>query len=440
MIERYTRPAMGRIWEPENKFRTWLRVEILSCEAWADLGVIPRQALEAIKERADFDIERIDQLESHLHHDVLAFTTCVAERVGEAGRFFHYGLTSSDVVDTALSALLREAATLLIEGVDPVIEELALLARRHRDTIMVGRTHGIHAEPMTFGLKMALWHQEMLRNRDRLVRARDVISVGKLSGAVGTYAQVDPRVEEYVCHSLGLTPAPLSTQIIQRDRHAEFMSVLALVGASLEKFTTEIRSLQKTEVGEVLEPFGRGQKGSSAMPHKRNPILCERISGLARVLRSYASTAMENVALWHERDISHSSTERVILPDATILLDYMLDRFLFVLQGLEVREGRMIENLHSTRGLIHSGTVLLALTRAGMSREEAYSRVQGAAMDCWQGGSQLFDLLKQDEQVLARLGEQGLRACFDEQRYLARIPEIYERLGLDGGSDRGGDA
>lgn len=437
MIDRYTRPAMGRLWTEEAKFESWLKVEILACEAWARLGVIPGWALDDIKERAGFDLVRIDELESVLHHDVLAFTTCVAERVGEAARYFHYGLTSSDVVDTALSYRLRQAASILIDDVDQVIEQLVALAREHRDTVMVGRTHGVHAEPTTFGLKMAMWLEEMRRARERLERARDVISVGKLSGAVGTYAHLDPAIEEYVCEHLGLAPDPVSTQIVQRDRHAEFLSAIALVGASLEKFAVEIRHLQRTEVAEAFEPFGRGQKGSSAMPHKRNPIICERISGLARILRANATAAIENVALWHERDISHSSVERVILPDSTILLDYMLDRMLAVLKGLEVRPNRMKENLDASRGLVFSGAVLLALARAGMSREEAYGLVQEAAMECWRTGKDFAGLLREQARIVEVLGEQGLRDCLDLGRHLARVPEIFDRLGLGNAGHEG---
>ena len=439
MIDRYTRPAMGQIWTDANKFRTWLRVEILVCEAWAQLGEIPQEAVEEIKEKASFDVDRIEELESQLHHDVVAFTTCVAERVGDAARFFHYGLTSSDVVDTSLSSVLREAVTLLLRGVDRVVGLLEQLAVKHRDTVMMGRTHGVFAQPTSLGLKMALWREEMLRNRQRLERARESISVGKISGAVGTYAHLDPRVEEYVCERLGLVPARVSTQVIQRDRHAELVSTLAIVGSSLEKFTTEIRLLQRTEVTEILEPFGRAQKGSSAMPHKRNPIVSERVSGLARVLRGHAQAAMENIALWHERDISHSSVERVILPDSTILLDYMLDRFAFILEGLDVRPDRMRENLESSKGLVFSGSVLLALAEAGMSREEAYRLVQRAAMKSWETGDHLKDSLEKDRRVTDLLSRDALDRCFDYREHLIHVPRILRRLGLPDDGREGGE-
>ncbi len=438
MIDRYTRQAMGSLWTDQSRFESWLRVEVLACEAWAQLGVVPQWALADIQERAGFDLARILELESELHHDVLAFTTAVAERVGEAGRYFHYGLTSSDVVDTALSAQLRQAGQLLLDGVDAVLEHLDQLAWEHRGTVMVGRTHGVHAEPMTFGLKLAGWLEELRRGRLRLERARHSISVGKLSGAVGTYAHLDPFVEQYVCQHLGLAPDPISTQVVQRDRHAEFVSAIALVGASLERFAVEMRHLQRTEVGEAFEPFGRGQKGSSAMPHKRNPIIAERISGLARVLRGNAQASLENVALWHERDISHSSVERVILPDSTILLDYMLHLFLKLIVGIEVDPDRMRANLDSSGGLVFSGAVLLALAAGGMSREEAYGLVQSAAMHSWRSGTGLQELLVQQPRVVEVLGPEGLAHCFDLDRNLSRVPIIFDRLGIGQGQSREG--
>ena len=430
MISRYSRPAMAAIWEPANRFALWLRIEILACEAWAELGEVPGDALEEIRAKAGFDLARIDAVEREAKHDVVAFLTAVAERVGPAARYLHLGLTSSDILDTALACQLREAADLLLEDVGELERILAELARKHQGTVMIGRTHGIHAEPTTFGLKLAMWLMEVRRARERLTRAREVVSYGKLSGAVGTFANVPPRVEEYVCARLGLLPEPVSTQIIQRDRHAEYMAALAIVGASLDKFATEIRHLQRTEVREVEEPFAEGQKGSSAMPHKRNPVACEQISGLARLLRSNLQAALENVALWHERDISHSSVERVILPDSTVLLDYLLVRFREILEGLRVYPESMRRNLDATHGVIFSQQVLLALARAGASREAAYRMVQRNAMRAWEGGEDFQTLLKDDPEVRAVLGEAEIESCFDLGYHLRHVDEIFRRVGL----------
>ncbi|OGU26284.1 MAG: adenylosuccinate lyase, partial [Ignavibacteria bacterium GWA2_54_16] len=381
MIQRYTRPAMGRIWEDENKYRIWLEIELLACEQQAALGVIPKEAVPTIRKKASFNVQRILEIEEEVKHDVIAFLTNVGEYVGSESRFIHLGMTSSDVLDTALAVQMKQSAELLLKDLEELKAVLARRAKEHKLTVMVGRTHGIHAEPVTLGLKFALWYAETLRNIDRLRNAAKTISVGQISGAVGTYAYIDPSVERYVCEKLGLQAAPISTQVLQRDRHAEFMSTLAVIGSSLEKFATEIRHLQKTEVLEAEEYFSKGQKGSSAMPHKRNPITCERIAGLSRVLRGNAVAAMENVALWHERDITHSSVERVIVPDSCILLDYMLDQFTKVVDKLIVYPENMRKNIDKTHGLVFSQSVLLALTKKGMKREDAYRIVQSHAMN-----------------------------------------------------------
>ncbi len=430
MISRYSRPAMAAIWEPTNRFALWLRIEILVCEAWTELGAIPRDALEEIRAKASFDIARIDAIEREVKHDVVAFLTAVAERVGPAARYLHLGLTSSDILDTALACQMREAAHLLLEDLGGLERVLADLAVKHQGTVMIGRTHGIHAEPTTFGLKLAMWLMEVRRARERLTRAREVASYGKLSGAVGTFANVPPRVEEYVCERLELKPEPISTQVIQRDRHAEYLALLAIVGASLDKFATEIRHLQRTEVREVEEPFSEGQKGSSAMPHKRNPVACEQVSGLSRLLRSNVQAALENVALWHERDISHSSVERVILPDSTILLDYLLVRFREILEGLRVYPGTMRRNLNATHGVIFSQQVLLSLAKAGASREAAYRMVQRTAMRAWEEGEDFKALLLHDPEVRAVLGEAEIESCFDLGYHLRHVEEIFRRVGL----------
>ncbi len=380
MIPRYTRPEMAKIWEAENRFRIWLDIELLAMEAMTEKGWIPADALARVRTKARFDVARIDEIEKRVKHDVIAFLTSVAEHIGDDSRFLHVGMTSSDVLDTSFAVQMRQALTLLIREAERVFAALKARALEHKDTVMIGRTHGIHAEPVTFGLKMALWADEMRRNVARLRRARDVISVGKLSGAVGTFANIDPFVEEYVCRKLGLKPAPVSTQVVQRDRHAEVFATFAVVGSSLDKFATEIRHLQRTEVLEAEEYFSEGQKGSSAMPHKRNPVLSENICGLSRLLRGYAVTAFENVALWHERDISHSSAERVIAPDATIVLDFALARFRGMIEKLLVYPERMKKNLARTHGLLYSQRVMLALAAKGLSRERAYEVVQRSAM------------------------------------------------------------
>ena len=430
MISRYARPRMMAIWEPQHRFDTWLRVELLACEAWAELGKVPREALAVIRKRAGYDLNRIQEIEREVRHDVVAFVSAVAERVGPEARYIHLGLTSYDVVDTALAVQLQEAATILIEELEALRLVLADLARRNKQTVMVGRTHGVHAEPLTFGLKLALWYTEAGRDLDRLRRAKETVACGKLSGAVGTFAHLPPFVEQYVCVRLGLTPAPISSQILSRDRHAEFLLTLALVGASLEKFATEIRHLQRTEVLEVEEPFVEGQKGSSAMPHKRNPVACEQVSGLARLLRSYAQAGLENVPLWHERDISHSSVERVVLPDATILLDYLLVRFRGILEGLQTYPDRMRQNLEMTGGLVFSEAVLLALVEKGLSRDEAYRLVQRHAMKAWESREPFKPLLLADPEVRRHLSPAEIENCFDLGYHLRHLDEIFARVGL----------
>lgn len=437
MIERYTRPEMGRLWTLEAKFQRWLDVEIAACEAWAELGVIPAEAVAEIKEKAAFTVERILEIEAEVHHDVIAFTTCVAEHVGPAARYFHYGLTSSDVVDTALASLMVEAGDIIARDLAALADTLKRLAVEHKDLLMIGRTHGVHAEPTTFGLKLALWWQEIERHRERWARAVDNIRVGKISGAVGTYANIDPAVEAKVCERLGLKPAPVSTQILQRDRHAEYMTALALIASSLDKFATEIRGLQKTETREVEEPFTAGQKGSSAMPHKRNPRLCEQISGLSRVVRTNALTALENVPLWHERDISHSSAERVIIPDSTILVNYLLNVMRHVLEGMHVYPENMRFNLERTGGLVFSQRVLLALVGKGMTREDAYRLVQGEAMAAWAdygqpaGTARTFrERIAAHPAVRERLTDAEIDACFDPAHHLRHVDTIFRRLGL----------
>ncbi|MBE0448660.1 MAG: adenylosuccinate lyase [Actinobacteria bacterium] len=428
MIERYSFPRMRSIWELENKFEKWLEIEILATEAHVKLGVVPEEALKEIKAKAAFSVDRIEAIEAEVHHDVIAFLTNVAENVGPASRYVHYGLTSSDVVDTGLSVQMKEAVDILIEDVRDIVNLLKSKAFEYRDIVCVGRTHGIHAEPMSFGLKFANWAFEMHRNLNRLERAKAAVSVGKLSGAVGTYSNIDPWVEEYVCERLGLTPAPVSTQVLQRDRHAEYMSALALCAATIEKIAVEIRGLQKTETREVEEPFAKGQKGSSAMPHKRNPIIAERLTGLARVIRSNAMTAIENIALWHERDISHSSVERVIIPDSTTLLDYMLNKLKWLIEGLLVYPENMRRNLEKTGGLIFSSRVLLALVDKGLTREKAYEIVQRNAMATWRGEGDLKSLLKVDDEASKYLSDQELDELFDARYFLRNTRVIFERL------------
>lgn len=430
MIARYARPRMAAIWEPQHRYDTWLRVELLACEAWAELGRIPREALAVIRERAGYDLHRIQEIERDVRHDVIAFVSAVSERVGPEARYIHLGLTSYDVVDTALAVQLQESAAILIEDLEALRLVLADLARRHRQTVMVGRTHGVHAEPITFGVKLALWYTEVGRDLDRLRRAKETVAYGKLSGAVGTFAHLPPFVERYVCTRLGLTPAPISSQILSRDRHAEFLLTLALIATSLDKFATEIRHLQRTEVSEVEEPFVEGQKGSSAMPHKRNPVACEQVSGLARLFRSYAQAGLENVSLWHERDISHSSVERVILPDATILLDYLLVRMREILEGLRVYPDRMQRNLELTGGLIFSEAVLLALVAKGLSREEAYRLVQRHAMKAWESREPFKPLLLADPEISRHLSPAEVEKCFDLGYHLRHLDDIFARVGL----------
>ena len=430
MIARYTRPAMGRIWEDHNKFQIWLDIEILACEAQADLGVIPREAVEVIRAKATFDVGRIDEIEREVKHDVIAFLTNVGEHVGPEARFIHLGMTSSDILDTCLSIQMKQAGEMLLAGLARLSDVLARRAKEFKTTIMVGRTHGIHAEPTTFGLKLALWYDETRRNIERLRSAVDRISVGQISGAVGTYEHLSPKVEEYVCARLGLKPAPVSTQILQRDRHAEFLTVLAIAGSSLEKFATEIRHLQKTEVLEAEEYFAKGQKGSSAMPHKRNPITCERVAGLSRVLRGNALASMENVSLWHERDITHSSVERIIVPDSCILLDYMVALMTDVLDRLIVYPEHMRENLDRTHGLIFSQAVLLALTNKGMKREDAYRLVQTAAMEVWRSGKDFRATLEAVPEVNGLLSAGELVGIFDLDKSIRNVDEIFQRAGL----------
>ncbi len=428
MIPRYSRPDMARLWSDESRFSMWLTVEIATTEALADRGIIPPEALAAIKEKARFQVGRIEEIESEVQHDVVAFVSAVAENVGPEGRWLHYGLTSSDVVDTALAMLMRDACDLIRPGLLSLMNATREKALRYRHTPMIGRTHGVHAEPMTFGLKLALWHSELQRHLVRLDRARTTIAVGKLSGAVGTFSHLSPDVEEAVCSRLGLLPAPISSQILQRDRHAEVMTTLALIAASLEKFATEIRALQKTEVREVEEPFGRGQKGSSAMPHKRNPIGCEQVSGLARLVRSNALAALENVPLWHERDISHSSVERVIIPDSFLALDHMLHRFTRIVAGMTVNEGQMLRNLELGKGLVFSGQLLLELTAGGMRREDAYRVVQAHAMEAWKSGEGFEARVREDPEIRKTLTNAEIAEIFRLDRYLEHVDAIFARV------------
>jgi adenylosuccinate lyase len=419
---------MARLWSDENRFATWLEVEVAATEVLVERGVVPREALAAIKERARFDVARIEEIEKEVQHDVIAFVSCVAENVGPEGRWLHYGLTSSDVVDTALSILMRDACDLVRNGLLGLMEAVRERAFRHRNAPMVGRTHGVHAEPMTFGLKMALWHAELQRQLERLDRARATIAHGKLSGAVGTFSHLPPDVEEAVCGRLGLLPAPVSSQVLQRDRHAEVMTTLALIAASLEKFATEVRALQKTEVREVEEPFGSGQKGSSAMPHKRNPVGCEQVAGLARLVRANALASLENVALWHERDISHSSVERVVVPDSFLALDHMLFRFTRIVKGLTVDEARMRRNLDLGRGLVFSGQLLLELTAKGMRREDAYRVVQGHAMEAWKSEGDFRQRVVEDPEIRRVLTEAEVAEVFRLERYLTHVDTVFARV------------
>ena len=428
MIRRYTHPEMGRIWSDQRKYESWLQVEIAAVEAMAHAGIVPDEAARDIRARAAFTIERIEEIEHTTQHDVIAFTTAVAEHVGPSARWLHFGLTSSDVIDTAQALQMREACDLVLAGLDGLMQAVRARADEHRRTPMIGRTHGVHAEPMTFGLKLALWYAELARDVARIRRAREVVSVGKLSGAVGTFGHLPPSIEADVCRGLGLEPAPVASQVIQRDRHAELLCALAISGSSLEKFALEIRGLQKTEIGEVEEPFGKGQKGSSAMPHKRNPIGCEQVVGLARLLRANAGAALENNALWHERDISHSSVERVILPDSFIALDHMLRRFTRIVAGLVVHPDRMQENLERSRGVVFSGTVLLELARRGVSRERAYEWVQRNAMRAVEERRDFKALLLSDRDVTAVLPAADIERAFDLEEQLRHVNHIFERV------------
>ncbi|REJ22447.1 MAG: adenylosuccinate lyase [Paenibacillaceae bacterium] len=432
MLDRYSRPEMRAIWTEENKFRAWLEVELLACEAWAELGIIPKEDAQALRRNAGFDINRIYEIEQETRHDVIAFTRAVSETLGPERKWVHYGLTSTDVVDTALGYLLKQANTIIRRDIENFIAILREQALRHKYTVMMGRTHGVHAEPTTFGLKMALWHEEMKRNLERFNHAADGVEYGKISGAVGTYANIDPFVEQYVCSKLGTKPAPISTQTLQRDRHAEYMATLALIATSLDKFATEIRALQKSEFREVEEPFAKGQKGSSAMPHKRNPIGCENISGLARVIRGHMLSAYENVPLWHERDISHSSVERVILPDATMLINYMLNRLGNIIKNLTVFPENMKRNMERTYGVPFSGRVMTKLIDKGFSREQAYDTVQPRAMQAWETQRQFRDIILETPEITSVLSKEEIDDCFNPSWHLKHVDTIFERLGLAG--------
>lgn len=428
MIERYTLPEMGALWSEQSKFQKWLEVEIAVCEVHSEMGTIPRDALEQIKARANFSVERINEIEKTTNHDVIAFTTNLAENIGEAARFVHYGLTSSDVVDTANALLLRDACDLLLKKIESLLEVLKRRAFEFKDTPQIGRTHGIHAEPTSFGLTFALWYDEMRRNRERLRRARTTVAVGKISGAVGAFAHLDPTVEQKVCERLDLRAAPVSTQIIQRDCYAEYLTTLAIIASSLDKFALNIRHLQRTEVNEAQEHFAVGQKGSSAMPHKRNPIISERICGIARIVRANSLVGLENVALWHERDISHSSAERVVLPDSSIALDYILHKATSLIAGLVVYPERMLQNLHVTKGLIFSGQLLLALTQKGISRETAYEWVQRNALKVWDENKDFHGLVRNDADIKSHLASQEIDAVFALDTYLRNINTIFDRV------------
>lgn len=430
MIERYTRPEMGAIWTEENRYQAWLEVEILACEAWAELGEIPKEDVQKIRKKASFDVERIKEIEAETRHDVVAFTRAVSETLGQERKWVHYGLTSTDVVDTALSYLLKQANKILLNDLENFINILREKALEHKYTVMMGRTHGVHAEPTTFGLKLALWYEEMKRHLERFKQAAAGVEFGKISGAVGTYANIDPFVEKYVCEQLGLSPAPISTQTLQRDRHAYYIATIALIATSIEKFAVEVRGLQKSETREVEEFFAKGQKGSSAMPHKRNPIGSENMTGIARVIRGQMITAYENVALWHERDISHSSAERIILPDTTIALNYMLNRFGRIIKNLTVFPENMKRNMDKTLGLIYSQRVLLALIDKGMTREEAYDTVQPKAMEAWEKQVPFRSLLENDEIVKEKLSSTDFDQCFDYNYHLRNVDEIFKRVGL----------
>jgi len=428
MIPRYTRPEMARVWMEQRKFETWLEIELVVCEALSELGEIPAEAVREIREKASFDVHRVDEIEKVTKHDVLAFLTNVGEYIGPLSKYLHYGLTSSDILDTSLALLLKEASELILQDLRRLLEVLKEKAFQYKDILMIGRSHGVHAEPITFGLKMTLWYDEMKRNLVRMERAKEAVSVGKISGAVGTFAHIPPFVEEYVCKRLGLKPASISTQIVQRDHHAEFFTTLAIIASSIDKFAVELRHLQRTEVLEVEEFFSKGQKGSSSMPHKRNPISSENLSGLARLIRSYSIAALENIPLWHERDISHSSVERVIAPDATLLIDYMLNRFTSLIQNLIIYPENMKANLEKMGGLINSEAILLLLAKKGLSREEAYGVVQRNAMSVWEKGKDFKTLLSHDEVIQRLVTRTELDAAFDVRGHLKHVEDIFHRV------------
>jgi len=428
MISRYTRPEMAKLWSLKNKYQKWLEIEILVCEAWAEKGVIPKEALAKIKEKASFSVERIAEIETQVKHDVIAFISNVEENIGPEGRYLHLGLTSSDILDTANAVLLKEAMEIILEDVEEVMSILREQAFAYKDTPMIGRSHGVHAEPITFGLKLVLWYEEMRRNKKRLQQAKEDISYGKISGAVGTFAHLEPEIEEYVCPKLGLKPAPITNQIIQRDRYAHYFTALAILGGTIEKIALEIRHLQRTEVLEVEEPFTKGQKGSSAMPHKRNPIQCENLCGLARLVRTNAIAALENIALWHERDISHSSVERVIMPDSTILSDFMLHRLKKILANMEVYPERMLKNIYLTKGLIFSQALLLALVKKGLPRQKAYEMIQDCAMRVWQGEQDLKTQVLSHKEIKVYLTPAEIEKIFDLKYCLRHVDKIFARI------------
>ena len=430
MIKRYTLPEMGAIWSEESKFNNWLKIEVAACEAWAELGKIPADAVETINARAQFDIQRINEIEAEVRHDVIAFLTNVGEYVGEDSKYIHLGLTSSDILDTGIAMQMRDSADIILAQLAKLRAVIKEKALKYKYTLCIGRTHGVHGEPTTFGLKMALWYTELDRNIERLEQAREIIAYGAISGAVGNFAHLDPRVEEYVCEKLGLKPCQVSTQIIQRDRHADFMTNLAVVASSVEKMATEIRNLQRTDILEVEEPFRAGQKGSSAMPHKRNPMMSERVAGLSRVIRGNAMASLENVALWHERDLTHSSVERIIIPDSCILLDYMLEKFIAVMDGLVVYEDNMARNIETTLGLVFSQQILLALVGKGISREKAYSMVQGNAMRSWQEKIPFKQFILEDAVMMSFFTPAELEGIFNYDVYTANVDYIFQRSGL----------
>lgn len=431
MIERYTLPEMGGIWSEKNKLNNWLKIEIAACEAWAKLGKIPPEAVKVIRDKARFKVKRIQEIEAEVRHDVIAFLTNVGEYVGDESKYIHLGMTSSDILDTGLAMQMRDSVDLILEKLNKLKQVVADLAVKYKYTLCIGRTHGVHGEPTTFGLKMALWYNEIERDIMRLQQAREVVAYGAISGAVGNFAHLDPRVEEYVCEKMGLKCCPVSTQIIQRDRHAQLMTTLAVIGSSLEKMATEIRNLQRTEILEVEEPFQKGQKGSSAMPHKRNPMMSERVAGLSRVLRGNALAALENTALWHERDLTHSSVERVIIPDSCILLDYMLQKFIGIIEGLVVYEDNMNRNINKTLGLVFSQQLMLALVGKGMLREEAYKIVQQNAMQSWAEKLDFKKLVLQDKTIMDLMTVEEIDRMFDYGNYTANVDYIFQRCGLE---------